>query len=163
MGYDTNFKGHWTITPALKPEHLNYLRAFTDTRHRKRVPGPDEGRLRTAVGLPFGEEGLFVVDVDQEGQVVSTNRPPAGAPGFWCEWSPSLDGTTLAWNDQEMFDEYIEWIRFLIRHFYRPWGYKLNGTVEWSGEEQGDAGRIEIKDNVVRVARARLVYDDEEG
>jgi hypothetical protein len=35
-------------------------------------------------------------------------------------------------------------------------GYKLNGTVEWRGEEDDDRGRMVVKDNVVTVLVAQI-------
>ena len=64
MGYDTKFRGQFSITPGLRPHHLRYLQKFNEVRHVKRevemlktVPDP----LREAVGLPIGEDGVFFV------------------------------------------------------------------------------------------------------
>ena len=79
-------------------------------------------------------------------------------PGLWCQWRPNESGTTIEWDGGEKFYEYVAWIEYLITHFLGPWGYKLEGEVYWDGEESGDQGLIEIRDNVVKVKHAVITY-----
>lgn len=85
-------------------------------------------------------------------------------PGLWCQWVPNEDGTKLEWDGGEKFYEYVPWLKYLITNFLDPWGYKLNGEVSWSGEEQGDVGVIHVEDNVVttgqRIDDRDFDYDD---
>lgn len=83
----------------------------------------------------------------------------AGFPGFWCQWVPNSEGTAIEWDGGEKFYNYVEWIEYLIQHFFEPWGVKLNGEVEWSGEESDDLGLISVKDNVVTVKQGKVVYE----
>jgi hypothetical protein len=39
--------------------------------------------------------------------------------------------------------------QYLIGHFLAPWGYTLNGTVKWVGEDPADSGVIEVENNRV--------------
>lgn len=80
-------------------------------------------------------------------------------PGRYCQWVPDEEGTCIQWDGNEKFDEYIEWIKYLILVYFEPWGIKLNGVVQWEGEEQGDVGKIEIVNNVVTIKKARLRFD----
>jgi len=80
-------------------------------------------------------------------------------PGLYCQWVPNPDGDAIEWDGGEKFYNYIEWIEYLIKHFFEPWGVKLNGEVDWEGEESGDLGKIVIKDNVVQIKEGRVVYD----
>lgn len=89
MGYHTDFYGEWEVTPALKQEHLDYLRAFAETRRMKRdaeiaetLPDP----IRIAAGLPIGFEGAYYVGgfgqnmgQDKDESVIDSNEPP-GTP-----------------------------------------------------------------------------------
>jgi hypothetical protein len=77
---------------------------------------------------------------------------------YYCQWVPSLDGKFLQWDQNEKFYSYVEWLEYLIKEFFIPKGYKLNGTVTWSGEETGDLGKIIVKDNVVEVKKGKIVY-----
>lgn len=79
-------------------------------------------------------------------------------PGLWCQWVPSADGNTIEWDTGEKFYNYTEWIEYLIEHFLRPWGYRLDGEMYWYGEETDDRGLIRITDNVVKVLHAVVTY-----
>lgn len=185
MGYTTNFEGLFEIDKPLTPEHRRYLLAFAGTRRMKRserrlsselalmrVSDP----LREAVGLPMGDDCGYTVtnakftedrgvEIAECGQVETRdiddyNGPPEGQPGLWCQWEPNEDGTAIHHDQGEKFYHYVEWLKYLIHHFLAPWGYVLNGSVEWDGEEQGDVGRITVKANEVTVKKGRIVYDD---
>lgn len=152
MGYTTYFIGMFDITPTLTPEHLEYLTWFSKTRRVKRdaiatavLPDP----VREAVGLPVGIDGGFYIGDtrrnfhdDREIGVTDHNNPPEGQPGLWCQWVPDSVGTSLQWDEVEKFYDYIDWLKYLMAKFLTPWGYALNGTVEWFGEESDDRGMI---------------------
>ena len=155
MGYTTDFNGYMTIEPPLKPEQVSYINKFSETRRMERDPDkasqiPDP--LREAVGLPIGEEGgYFVAGVgfagqDKDDSVTDSNEPPAGQPGLWCQWVISKDGSYLEWDCGEKFYEYESWLRYIQEHFLTPWGSKLNGKIEWSGEELTDMGTLYARD-----------------
>ena len=81
------------------------------------------------------------------------------APGVWCQWIPCDEGAGIEWDGVEKFYNYIEWLDYLIDHFLKPWGYVLNGEVEWQGEERNDLGRIVVRDNAVVVKCGKVVYE----
>ena len=165
MGYDTKFKGFFKITPTLKPEHKAYLEKFAQTRRMKMRPdgASEPDPVRKAVGLSYGSEGAHYVDnegayyvgnpgsfgQDHTPFVLDYNTPPTGQPGLWCQWTPNSDGTALVWDGGEKFYHYKEWLDYLIKQFLKPWGYTLNGEVEFQGEEPTDKGTIFVKNNVV--------------
>jgi len=70
-------------------------------------------------------------------------------PGVWCQWKPNEDGTAIVWDQNEKFYEYIAWMKYLIEHYLKPWGYIGNGSIEWNGEEADDYGVIDVVYNVV--------------
>jgi hypothetical protein len=78
----------------------------------------------------------------------------AGFPDYYCCWVPDELGTVLEWNGVEKFSSFEDWIRYLVKHFFEPWGYKLNGKVTWDGEDRGDFGVLVMTDNVL-VAKHR--------
>lgn len=74
-------------------------------------------------------------------------------PGLWCNWTVEKeDGNFfLQWDEGEKFYDYIEWLQYLLNRFIIPWGYTLNGKVNWQGEESGDTGMIIVLNNVIKV------------
>lgn len=171
MGYDTNFRGEFNLDKPLSPEHKAYLLKFAETRRMKRkqtIASKIHDPIRVAAGLPIGKEGgYFVAAKGHCGQadddsVVDHNTPPEGQPSLWCQWVPNSDGTAIEWDGGEKFYEYVDWIDYLVENFIKPWGYTLNGEVYWAGEDNGDLGRIVIKDNAIKVNAARIVYEETE-
>ena len=82
-------------------------------------------------------------------------------PGLWCQWvieTPKNDEQVLCWDGNEKFYNYVEWLKYLIKHFFQPWGVLLNGEIEWTGEESGDLGKIVVTNNEVKVLEGTIVY-----
>jgi hypothetical protein len=178
MGYTTDFEGQFDLDKPLSEEHKAYLAKFSGTRRMKRnvsLTGTRPDPVREAVGLPLGiEGGYFVGEGGFAGQekgpdVIDGNRPPSGQPGLWCQWVPGskygeplpVDGPceSIVWDGNEKFYEYVEWLEYLIKNFLHPWGYNLNGEVQWFGEERSDIGVIIVKDNKVTTKIGRIAYD----
>lgn len=152
MGYTTDFVGSFKITPALSNHDKEFLVKFAETRRMKRnIEG-------------YGVDGEFYVDgggsfwQDRDETVVDYNQPPSTQPGLWCQWVPSEDGTELMWDGNEKFYNYVEWLEYLIKSILSPRGYKVNGEVEWQGEERDDRGMIVVNDNTVKTRMGKFVY-----
>jgi hypothetical protein len=169
MGYTTDFDGEFTLDKPLDAVQASYLKKLAETRRMKRDPAiavtlPDP--VRKAVGLPIGDEaGYFVGGEDFMGQekdksVLDYNKPPTGQPGLWLQWEPSDDGTAIVWNEAEKFYDYTAWLKYLIDNFLAPWGYTLNGEVEWQGEDSEDKGILGVKDNKVYVKEGMVTYGE---
>lgn len=167
MGYTTDFNGEFKLDKPLKSEHAAYLRAFSERRRMKRAAEmtndmPDV--RRKAVGLPIGEDGeYFAGDPDRYGQtqsadILNYNSPPGRQPGLWCQWVPNEDGTAIVHDCGEKFYEYKDWIKYLVERFIKPWGYVLNGRIDWWGEDRDDIGRIVIVDNHVEIFDGEITY-----
>jgi len=69
-------------------------------------------------------------------------------PSLWCQWN-IVDNKYVEWDGKEKFYFYIEWIKYYIDNFFKPWGVLLNGEVGWQGEDREDIGTIIITDNEV--------------
>lgn len=158
MGYETWFSGSYEIQPKLTPKHLAYLNAFCETRRVNRdvmkmthLPDP----LRVAVGLPLGAEGGYYVGSVKDGisgqrpcpSVLDSNGPPRSQPTLWCPWI--FDSDAIEGEDGKAY-EFKEWLDYLISHFLEPWGYKVNGCVNWDGEDSDDFGELWVKDNLIQ-------------
>lgn len=171
MGYTTDFNGEFELNKPLAENHAAYLSKFAETRRMKRSAIaasrlPDT--VREAVGLSVGDDGeYFVGGVGYAGQdndvsVIDHNSPPNHQPGLWCQWVPNDDGSAIVWDGGEKFYAYVEWLEYLIKNFLAPWGYVLNGEVEWIGEDSNDRGKIVVKNNTVKTKVAKIVYEDVE-
>jgi hypothetical protein len=169
MGYHTEFEGSFQLDKPLEPEHLAYLKAFSETRRMKRLVDELENNpdpFRIAVGLPLGTEGAFFVgstsvhgEEDRDPSILDGNTPPDGQPGLWCNWTPTDDGQQIIWNEGDPFYSYIEWLHYLIENFLHPWGYSLTGKVQWEGQDPDDYGVISIKNNEIEVFGPIIVTD----
>jgi hypothetical protein len=168
MGYTTDFNGKFNLDKPLTPAHKNYLEKFAETRRMKRnrtKASQIEDITRIAADLPIGKEGAYFVGAkgmcgqDRDDSIVDYNTPPSGQPSLWCQWVPNNDGTAIEWDGGEKFYEYVDWIKYLIQHFIKPWGYTLNGEVEWFGESHDDRGLIVIDNNVVTTKTAVISYE----
>ena len=158
MGYTTDFHGRFTLDKPLTLEQAKYLYTFACTRRVKRNANLTLQRddpIRKAVGLPVGEEGEFFVGEsgfygqDDGSDVLDGNGPPTTQPGLWCQWVPSEDGLGIEWDGGEKFYRYVEWLRYIIKNFLKPWGLTLNGEVHYQGESKADRGTIYCVGNVV--------------
>lgn len=151
MGYTTEFQGSFKLDRPLDPHHLAYLKKFSGSRRMRRdevITREVADPLREAVGLPVGFEGCYCVSDDYDTGVIDSNKPPK-QPGLYCQWEPSDDGSSIAWDQGEKFYAHHCWLVYYIEHFIKPWGYKLNGIVTYQGEDEEDCGRYVIIDNVV--------------
>lgn len=102
----------------------------------------------------------------KDSSVIDYNKPPRDQPSLWCHWSPTRDGLGLEWNGSEKFYEYVEWLEYMIKNFFNPWGLDLNGTVKFQGERGYDFGAIIITNNEVVVSndkqyKVRETNDDD--
>lgn len=163
MGYTTDFDGSMQIDPPLTPERVKYINRFSETRRVKRDPEkasklPDP--LREAVGLPIGEDGCYFVGgsafYHEDDSVIAHNSPPANQPGLWCQWLIYEDGSRLEWDFGEKFYEYEDWLIYIQEHFLTPWGSKLNGKIDWYGEDRDDLGVIYAKDGMVEAVMSTV-------
>lgn len=154
MGYSTDFTGHFSVTPTLTSTHAAYFRAFSETRHMirdEKVCASLLDPVREAAILPIGREARFFTGEDVAGSVLAYNNEPEGVPGLWCQWVPTEDGTGIEWDQGEKFYEYEAWLTYLIKTFLDPWGYELNGTVQYRGEDPEDFGVLVVENNLLKV------------
>lgn len=179
MGYHTDFRGGFEIDRPVEEKHAAYIRKFNETRRMKRDPSiaqrlPDP--IREAAGLNIGQDGAFFVGgkgfhgQDEDASVIDPNTPPGQVEGYgmeiyaineklmaesrvqpslWCQWTLNDANDKLVWDGGEKFYHYVEWLKYMIENFFKPWNYVLNGKVKWQGEEMDDRGEMIVENNVV--------------
>jgi hypothetical protein len=176
MGYSTEFDGTFLLDMTLRDEQRDYLLQFSETRRMKRDVAVLEGKkeraeskypatiqkvdnfndpIREAVNLPLGIDGAYFVggrgNVGEihDQSIIDFSCPPEDQPSLWCGWTPTKDAKGIEWNGVEKFLHYIEWLEYIIEHFLKPWGYVLNGEVDWQGDDSEDLGTIVVVDNKI--------------
>lgn len=87
----------------------------------------------------------------QSETIINHNDPPSTQPGLWNSWTPSADSKGIEWDGMEKFYNYVKWLKYIIKNFLIPWGYTLDGTVNFQGEDRDDRGSIVVTDNIVSV------------
>lgn len=165
------FWGQFELDHPFAPAHHAYLLRFSNIRHIKR--NEEKARrikdpLREAVGLPVGEEGEYFVSgtrhiLDDDVSAIAMDIPPKSQPGCYCQWVPSEKGDAIVWDQDERFYDPIDWLKYIIEHFLKPWKYTLNGEVTWR-EDSSDEGVIKVVDNRIRIGRIvkTVIYDNED-
>jgi hypothetical protein len=152
MGYTTDFKGGLSFSRPLTEKEIEFINEFSRTRRMGRVvtnlPKPKKDFIMGS----YGVEGEFYIDDEAKG-IIDYNRPPKTQPGLWCQWVVSEDGDQLEWDGGEKFYNYTEWLVYMVKNFFEPWGVKLNGTIEWRGEDWDDHGKIKVKKSLIKVGK----------
>ena len=164
MGYSTEFYGEFKFDKPVTEALAEYINRFSYTRRMPR----DNEKIKEI--YPNWKELCFFGELGNKGEYFA---PPDGNsfgqnyddsiidyngfkesvhPGLWCQWVVNEDRTALVWDGGEKFYEYVEWLRYLINHFFAPLGYVLNGVMEFQGEEDDDSGVITVVDNNVNMS-----------
>ena len=169
MGYTTDFTGSIKFDRPLTTEHADYLRKLNDTRRMKRDVKKLMEKHNGELGYPsktapsntpeeiYGVEGEFFVGgggfggQDHDDTILDFNRSSSTQPGLWCGWTITEDNTALEWDGGEKFYNYVEWLEYMMKNFFIKWGYRLNGEIEWQGEDNEDIGKIVIINNLVKI------------
>lgn len=166
MGYTTDFSGSLEFNKPVTDELRDYIDKFNRTRRMVRDVNKIKEIYPNWAELCFngdlGREGEYFIGgdgfmgQDNDDSIINYNHAPASQPGLWCQWV--IYGDCLEWDGNEKFYNYIEWLEYLINHFFKPIGYILNGDIIWQGEDSDDCGTISVKDNVVDVKYGMHVY-----
>ena len=166
MGYTTYFSGELDFNKPVTQELGDYINRFNQTRRIKR----DVEKIKEifpnwqnqCFNGELGDEGEYFVGgtgfcgQDCDESVLNYNHSPADQPGLWCQWI--IEGDKLVWDEGEKFYNYIEWLIYLIDHFFKPLDYVLNGEIFWEGEHSDDFGCISVENNVVTVQEGKRYY-----
>lgn len=153
MGYTTDFSGQFELNKMLDKETAQMITQLAQTRRMKR-----DTTILKELGFTgdYGVEGEFFAEGDYSTDVAvesitDYNRPPSSQPSLYLQWIPTEDWLGICWDENEKFNEYEEWIRYLIDKILEPKGYVLNGDIEFQGECFEDRGLLRILDNHLTV------------
>lgn len=168
MGYNTYFSGSLQFNKKVTPQLREYINRFSYTRRMPR----DNNKIKEI--YPNWRELCFFGELGRKGEYfapISTmygqesdetildhnGYKEAVHPGLWCQWIID-DNDELVWDENEKFYNYVEWLNYLIYHFFAPLGYVLNGDITFEGEDSEDLGTIHVVDNVVDVEYGEKVF-----
>lgn len=166
MGYDTRFEGHFLLSKKVGKEFYSYINAFNRTRHMYRdvsliIENFPDWMERSYKG-DLGLDGAYFIceDGKRTPDVIDYNKSTYGVPNLWCQWrlfsdkeKELLSGDVeeaeayLAWDGGEKFYDSLEWLEYLIKHFFSKEGITLTGAALSVGEEFGDSTYICAVDN----------------
>lgn len=157
MGYTTTFLGSFAFSRTLTDAEHTFLTSFTLSRHMRLNVAKLQEEFNGKYGNPFtpenpyGDEGAyFVKELPYEHSAIDEcNDPPVGQPSLWCQWQACP--VSLSWDGGEKFCFYVEWLEYMIEHFFAPWDIELNGAVQWKGENPTDLGIISVRNNRVMI------------
>lgn len=169
MCYTLEVEGHITIDRPLTPAQLAYLKKFCERMRLSRDPIkaaklPDP--LREAVKLPIGEESEYYIGTElfgMEQHYHYTHKDetllepgkyvhPKTQPGTHCFFRFTDDGVTIHWGPNGTTEKSSKWLEYLVQHFFKPWGYTLNGRFSWDSDNQ--KGFIAVTNNEVQFSES---------
>lgn len=170
MGYNTEFEGSFEFEEKLSDEMIQYINRFSTTRRMKRnvekIKETHSDWKKLSFNGDLGKDGEYFVgdsecildwksenNNDDDPSIIDYNEPPATQPGLWCQWIVSLDGKYLEWNGNEKFYNYVEWLNYLITHFFTPNNIFINGSIMWRGDDFNDMDKITVEHNKITVIK----------
>lgn len=169
MGYTTVFCGCLKTDKPVTDSFRNFINIFNRTRRMKRdvekIKEINKNWKNYCFNGNLGEDGAFYVGgegdfgQDKDDSIIDYNRAPSGQPGLWCQWYMP-DNVTVEWDGGEKFYEYTKWLSYLIKNFFIPAGYILNGEISWFGEDEDDRGKIEVIDNKIFIRYVEITYGE---
>ena len=162
MGYSTDFIGCFKFNKPVTIKLQSYINKFSYTRRMIR----DNEKIKALYpdwqkkcfnGL-LGVNGEYFIgdECDNDKSIIDYNDS-GNQPGLWCQWIIN-DDEELVWDGGEKFYNYVEWLEYLIEHFFAPSGYVLSGEVKYQGEDYNDFGKIVVEDNMVQVLYGEKHY-----
>lgn len=78
-------------------------------------------------------------------------------PGYRCQWEPSRDGTSFAWDGNEKFYDSVEWMEVIVGCLQTT-GHRCDGDIVAHGERRGDVWLLRVRNNVVTRVEGRLGF-----
>lgn len=157
MGYTTEFNGRFEINKPVDDKTAAILEGLATTRRMKR--NVDESIYGIEGEFYFEDDDAYTFPRPKNTNIIDYNKPPVTQPWLWCQWELTHDKQGLQWDGNEKFYMYVEWLQYIIERVLAPKGYRLDGTVEWFGEDPDDRGIIIVQNNIVSTKIGRIVYE----
>jgi hypothetical protein len=153
MGYSTTFTGHLDLSTPLNDHQQKFLDYFVNCRQCIYKQLHDNHPIFEMIkncNLPMKKEYL-VSDNDHDVKLFNDHT---GKPSLNCDWI--VEDNQLKWNENEKFYNYLEWLQYLIDNFFNVWNIKLNGIMDYKGEDLGDCGTIVVNDSIITITTQNI-------
>lgn len=151
MGYHTDFTGKFHFEKNASREFMEYINAFSHARHVLRnaeeIKHADPEWKKHCFHGDLGEYGEYYADPSNAFAMPNENIIQKNVPGYYCEWYMPDTGTLMHNDGTDYYQDYQNWLFFLLRNFIIPDHYILNGSVYWNGEDTEDLGILVIQNN----------------
>ena len=154
------FDGSFGVETYLDNDTINLILGLNKSRRVKRDTKALARKLDISVKEcleTYLEDGqLYVPDCDDftdDESVVSLNEPPSDQPGLFCKWTVDVEDNSIVWDGTQDFENFFEWLNYLIEIVLKPRGYVVNGKVRYVGKRLDDMGLITVKKNDVLLKR----------
>ena len=123
MGNPVYYSGYLDVKPPLSMEHASIVEDVINLRESEQAK-PVFAAIRASdePDLPYYGGQMYV----------------------------SEDGANIQVDEDEQRHGLRLWLVHLLKHFFTPHGYMLNGEIDWSGPDDiEDRGSIYVKDNSI--------------
>ena len=94
---------------------------------------------------------------EEAGQLAAIHDDPDRAgtprPHGYLQWVPSRNRQSIAWDGEEKFRDYVEWMEWLCR-WLAAHGITADGELIWKGEDPEDHGVLKVAHGVVHAEAA---------
>lgn len=154
------FDGSFGVETYLDTETINLILGLNKSRRVKRDTKALARKLDISLKEcleTYLEDGQLYVpdndDITDDESVVSLNEPPSDQPGLYCKWTVDVEDNSIVWDGSQDFENFFEWLNYLIEIVLKPRGYVVNGKVRYIGRRLDDMGLITVKKNDVLLRR----------
>ena len=125
MSYPVYYDGEFEVVPSLTEEHVTVLLAVTS--------------------LEKNDKTQFFFDA-----IAASEEPDLPWHGDLV--TVSEGGASISPDEGESRPGFGMWLELLLKHFFNPKGYVLNGDATWTASDDDyDRGSIYIKDNQIEI------------
>lgn len=78
--------------------------------------------------------------------------PKSDQPKGICYWVATPDNKSIKWSGIETFENFFDWLIYLIDKFFNVYGFKLNGTIRFVAKiDKEPFGDLICRDNNLKL------------
>lgn len=124
MGYHVYYRGEIEVNPPLSEEHARIVLAVVNMEETEKT------------------KSVF--------EAIKTDSEP-DLPAYGSQLEVSENRSLLVPEEGESRHGIWTWLRHLLKYFFIPHGYQLEGEITWEADDPEDRGSIYVENNHVEV------------